>query len=325
MARNKHTTKVKWANSGKNRDKADIKKLDQKSPFNNIPLITLNTKILSKFSSRSLCCLACVDKFFNKYADSDDVWHGVCQRKGWEHVVDSQDGWKTGFLKYRKHVCVECECRTDYVFALLKCRVCEKCEHQNPRYALATLAEARDGYGLSDAELKTLPCLERYQTYLFLRSQVAELATKLGKHLSTDAKARNMQVKTPLEKERLEAQAILENWDEGDEGDEDEEEEEEIQEHEDDLTFSIDDIGDRQVSCSSCSSTDDPRQIAAIEKLKAKKEADNLARKAHKKQVKQQNREKRAAKKSNSSKLGSSPKMGASPPDDFPGVVWSQG
>eukprot|EP01025_Chloroclados_australasicus_P056907 TRINITY_DN7083_c1_g1_i1.p2 TRINITY_DN7083_c1_g1~~TRINITY_DN7083_c1_g1_i1.p2 ORF type:complete len:417 (-),score=62.90 TRINITY_DN7083_c1_g1_i1:382-1632(-) len=287
------------------------------NPFVALPLITLKAKIFARLSARSLCCLAAVDKYFKDTTASDDVWRRICAIKGWDEIIDSSEGWKQGFLEYHKSVCVECERKTNYVFALLNCRLCEKCEHQNPRYALATLAEARDGYGLSNAELRGMPYLERYNTLLFVRSQVAQRATELGKSLSTDAKARNMHVKTPLQKERFEAEASLhghseyeseEDWE-----DDEDEGEENVRGEENDLTFAIDDLGGP-----SGSNQTDHRQLLAAQKVRAKKEADKAARKAHKKQVKQQNREKRAAKKENGGKFGSSPKMGASPPGESP-------
>eukprot|EP01023_Acetabularia_acetabulum_P047175 TRINITY_DN4956_c1_g1_i2.p1 TRINITY_DN4956_c1_g1~~TRINITY_DN4956_c1_g1_i2.p1 ORF type:complete len:426 (-),score=74.13 TRINITY_DN4956_c1_g1_i2:174-1355(-) len=292
------------------------KKVEQTNPFVVLPTITLNTQIFSRLSERSLCCLAAVDRFFNESSSSDEVWEKICRLKGWNQSAQTGLGCKKGFLDQRNKVCVECERRTDYIFAITKSRLCEKCEHQNPRYALATISEARDGYGLSYAELKDLPHIDRYETRLFLRSQVADCAIKLGKVLSTDARARNICVKTPLQKERSEAEEFL-HADSEQQDDDDDDDSNDDQEG-DDLTFYMDDLTEFYSSSSSSEmKSPNEKSILAQQKFRAKKDAEKAARKAHKKQVKQENREKRASKKEKENKSGSSPKLGQSPPGEF--------
>lgn len=57
--------------------------------------------------------------------------------------------WRDGFCSQRRSLCVECGRPSRYVFAITGERLCDKCEHASPKYALVTALEASQHYGLN--------------------------------------------------------------------------------------------------------------------------------------------------------------------------------
>lgn len=87
------------------------------------------------------------------------------------------DGHRAAFARLRRRACADCGAQTRHVFALLNRRLCQRCEAHDPgRYGLATELEARERWGLGEAALDALPCVEAFRRRWFLRSAVAALA-----------------------------------------------------------------------------------------------------------------------------------------------------
>ena len=88
--------------------------------------------------------------------------------------------------------CVECGKTTTAVDFVTGERVCPTCRTSLPKYKVITKTRAKKDYHLGDAELQTLPCLERRNPHyssaekmkLYRLSQVEELAASM--QASTD-------------------------------------------------------------------------------------------------------------------------------------------
>ncbi|EFJ41558.1 hypothetical protein VOLCADRAFT_98468 [Volvox carteri f. nagariensis] len=75
------------------------------------------------------CC-----RYLRDTAFIDDVWRPRCEALGWSGFPRGTS-WQAGFSLRRRSLCVECGHPSRYVFALLGCRLCERCEHRVGRGA----------------------------------------------------------------------------------------------------------------------------------------------------------------------------------------------
>ncbi|GLC33798.1 hypothetical protein PLESTM_000112500 [Pleodorina starrii] len=116
------------------------------------------------------CCRA-----LRSAAFSDEVWQPRCEALGWS-AFPRGTSWQAGFSSRRRTLCVECGSPSRYVFALLGCWLCEKCEHGSPRYGLVTALEAAKRYGVPYAALAALSYHEACGTRFYLRSAVEAIA-----------------------------------------------------------------------------------------------------------------------------------------------------
>lgn len=88
-------------------------------------LVLLN--IIDRLPAKSATCLGLCSAELRGIAFSDEVWQARCEAKQWEPI---QGSWQRGYSNRQRIACRECGRPSKYVFALLGCRLCEKCEHQ---------------------------------------------------------------------------------------------------------------------------------------------------------------------------------------------------
>ncbi|GIL68697.1 hypothetical protein Vafri_21931 [Volvox africanus] len=117
------------------------------------------------------CCRA-----LHAAAFSDDVWRPLCEALGWG-CFPRGNSWQACFSSRRRMLCVECGAPSRYVFALLECRLCERCEHRSPKYGLVTALEAAERYGVPFTALASLLYHETCGARFYLRSAVETLSS----------------------------------------------------------------------------------------------------------------------------------------------------
>ncbi len=154
--------------------------------------------VLLRLDAASLLRLGlCSRSLAQSVAAAEEAWQALCEARGWE-LCAAQASWRALFLHRRSRLCCDCGVATPYVFPLLGCRLCERCE-ANPRYALLTAAQALEAFSVTPEQLATLPCKQLRgllspaeekrlrasgQASLYLRAHVAELAAAARRQLT---------------------------------------------------------------------------------------------------------------------------------------------
>lgn len=72
--------------------------------------------------------------------EADSMWTALCRRYGTSFA--GAESAKTRFGRHASTLCQDCHAPTRYVFTLLGCRLCEACERASPhKYSLATMSQ----------------------------------------------------------------------------------------------------------------------------------------------------------------------------------------
>ncbi|KAG2431766.1 hypothetical protein HXX76_009262 [Chlamydomonas incerta] len=144
-----------------------------------LPVPLLLNSVLPLLSAPDVVRLAACCRHLKEGAFADDVWRPRCEARGWALQFRGM-GWQECYTARRQTLCVECGEASRYVFLLLSCRLCEKCEHASPRYSLVTALEAAERYGVPYAALGGVPYHEACNTRFYLRTTVESMAKPLG-------------------------------------------------------------------------------------------------------------------------------------------------